>query len=208
MDFKDYWNEVHKQYSSDKITYDNYLDDYKDILNSCKTKVLDLGCGAGNNSLYLLKHGFKVVGVDYSDVALKIVNDKLKDVETILTDISNPLPFEDNSFDLVIADLSLHYFNKETTKQIMKEIKRILTENGYLIARVNSIDDLNYGAMQGKKIEDNYYYVNGYNKRFFSKEDCLYYFSIIGEVKVKEASMLRYSKPKKVLEVLVKKVNK
>ena len=115
MDFKDYWNEVHKQYSSDKITYDNYLDDYKDILNSCKTKVLDLGCGAGNNSLYLLKHGFKVIAVDYSDVALKIVNDKLKDVETILTDISNPLPFEDNSFDLVIADLSLHYFNKETT---------------------------------------------------------------------------------------------
>ena len=142
MDFKDYWDEVHKQYSSDKIIYDNYLDDYKDILNSCKTKVLDLGCGVGNNSLYLLKHGFKVVGVDYSDVALKIVSDKLKDVETILTDISNPLPFEDKSFDLVIADLSLHYFNKETTKQIMKEIKRILTDNGYLIARVNSIDDI------------------------------------------------------------------
>ena len=93
-------------------------------------------------------------------------------------------------------------------KYVMEEIKRILTDNGYLIARVNSIDDINYGAMQGNKIEDNYYYVNGCNKRFFSKEDCLYYFSIIGEVKIKEASMLRYSKPKKVLEVLTKKVNK
>lgn len=35
----------------------------------------------------------------------------------------------------------------------MEEIKRILKPNGNLLARVNSISDLNYGAGQGQKIE-------------------------------------------------------
>ena len=33
----------------------------------------------------------------------------------------------------------------------MKEIKRILKPNGHLLAMVNSTQDLNYGAGQGKK---------------------------------------------------------
>ena len=177
-----------------KISYDNWLDNYLDKLNNCKAKILDLGSGVGNDSLYLVKKGFKVIACDYSIVALNKINQDLKEVETRLVDI-------------VIADLSLHYFDELTTISIMKEIKRILTNNGYLIARVNSILDMNYGANKGKRIEENYYYVDGYNKRFFSIEDAKKYFSIIGKVTIKENDMLRYTKPKKVLEVLVKKNN-
>ena len=36
-----------------------FLDKYKDI-----DTVVDLGCGAGNESVYLLKHGYKVVSID------------------------------------------------------------------------------------------------------------------------------------------------
>ena len=89
----------------------------------------------------------------------------------------------------------------------MREIKRILTPNGYLIARVNSVEDINHGAGQGKKLEENFYYVEGYNKRFFTIQDAVKFFSIIGDTKVKEADMLRYSKPKKVFEILVQKKN-
>ena len=52
--------------------------------------------------------------------------------------------FEDESIEVIIADLSLHYFNDETTKNIVKEIKRVLKCNGYLIARVNSVNDSNF----------------------------------------------------------------
>ena len=71
MQFKDYWDETHKTYSMGKITYDNWLDDYKHVLDNCKTEVLDLGCGIGNDTLYLTERGFKVIACDYSDVALK-----------------------------------------------------------------------------------------------------------------------------------------
>lgn len=146
MQFKDYWNETHKKFSSGKIVYDNWLDDYKDVLNKCKTKVLDLGCGVGNDSLYLTEKGFDVIACDYSDIAIEKINKEFNNVETKIVDISKHLPFEDNSFDLIIADLSLHYFDENTTKNIMREIKRILVPNGYLIARVNSVEDINHGA--------------------------------------------------------------
>ena len=36
-----------------------FLDNYKDINN-----FVDLGCGAGNESVYLLKRGYKVTSID------------------------------------------------------------------------------------------------------------------------------------------------
>jgi len=35
----------------------------------------------------------------------------------------------------------------------VKEIKRVLKCNGYLIARVNSVNDINYGARSGDEKE-------------------------------------------------------
>ena len=123
----------------------------------------------------------------------------------MLLDISEPLPFANDSFDLIVADLSLHYFDEKTTENIMGEIERILTQNGCLLARVNSIYDVNHGAGDGEKIEDNYYFVGGYNKRFFTIEDAERFFSIIGNVKAKEENMSKYNKPKMVIEVEVEK---
>ncbi len=205
MQFKDYWDKTHQRYSQEKIVYDNWLDSYKGVLDECKTTVLDLGCGTGNDTLYLTEKGFKVIACDYSEVALAKIKNVFTDVETKLVDISERLPFGDNSFDLIIADLSLHYFDEQTTNSIMKEIKRILSPNGHLIARVNSTADINHGAGQGKKLEENFYFVEGYNKRFFDIKDAERFFSIIGKPEIKEADMLRYSKPKKVIEVDVEK---
>ena len=205
MQFSDYWNETHKNSLAKEIVYDNWLDYYKAVLENCKTSVLDLGCGSGNDTLYLTEKGFDVIACDYSEVALDKIKQNFKNVETRLVDISQTLPFEDEVFDLIIADLSLHYFDEQTTKKVMQEIKRILRVNGCLIARVNSTEDTNYGAGQGEKIEENFYFVGGYNKRFFTVEDAEKFFSIIGKVKVKKADMLRYAKPKKVIEVNVHK---
>lgn len=41
-------------------------------------------------------------------------------------DMRQDLPFKDDSFGIVYAHLSLHYFNKETTIRIFDEIQRVL----------------------------------------------------------------------------------
>lgn len=205
MPFKEYWNKTHQKYLNDKIIYDNWLDNYLNIINKCKTEILDLGCGLGNDSLYLTEKGFNVIACDYSTIAVEKVQQEIPNVITKLLDISKPLPFNDNCFDIIIADLSLHYFDEKTTILIMQEIKRILSPNGHLLARVNAINDINYGALQGKKLEDNFYFVDGYNKRFFDLNDAKKYFSIIGKTNIKNTTMLRYAKPKQVIEIDVKK---
>lgn len=205
MKFKDYWNETHKKFSTKEITYDSWLDNYQKELDKCNTSVLDLGCGTGNDALYLTERGFKVVACDYSEFALDKVKKDIKEVEIKQLDISETLPFKDKTFDLIVADLSLHYFDEQTTKKIMQEIKRILKPKGNLLARVNSTADINHGAGRGEKIEENFYFVEGYNKRFFTLEDAQKFFSIIGKTEIREADMLRYTKPKKVIEINVER---
>ena len=167
MDFQEYWDKSFEIYSVNKEEYSQWLVKYINIIKNCKTSVLDLGCGVGCDSILLTENGFDVIACDFSKIALGRLNRDNKNIKTLLLDISKPLPFENNSFDVVVADLSLHYFDEQTTKNIMQEIKRILTQNGILIARVNSMQDFNHGAGQGEKLEENYYFVKGYKKKIF-----------------------------------------
>ena len=205
MAFENYWNDVFNKQKGDMPIYDDWLDKYLSEIKDVSTPILDLGCGMGNNSLYLTQKGFNVIACDYSYVALESVNKNIPTATTKYVDISKKLPFKNMEFSVVVADLSLHYFDNKTTIKIMKEIKRILKNGGYLFARVNSINDVNYGAGQGTKIEDGFYFVQGYNKRFFSLEDVNKYFSIIGKVNATNAKMLRYKNPKELIEIKVEK---
>lgn len=208
MAFQEYWNEIHKKYSAEKPVYDNWLDEHLKCFENVKTPVLDLGCGTGNDALYLTQKGFDVLAVDFSTEALKYVEKHISAAKTKLVDISKKLPFDDGQFQVIVADLSLHYFDNKTTIQIMNELKRVLCDGGYLLARVNSTQDVNYGAGQGEKLEDNFYLIEGYGKRFFDAADVKKYFSIVGDVKFKQAEMLRYEKPKRLFEIEVKNLKK
>ncbi|SUQ50924.1 Ubiquinone/menaquinone biosynthesis C-methyltransferase UbiE [Clostridium neonatale] len=165
-----------------------------------------MGCGTGNNLLYLTERGFKdIYACDYSEEALKIVRNNFKDVKLLEHDITKRLPYKDGSMNLVIADLSLHYFKKRKTIEIIKEIKRILKADGYLIGRVNSMNDTNYGASQGEEIEKHYYLTKDGYKRFFDEEDIRYFFKDFNIEYCKEDSMFRYGNEKKVIEFYVHK---
>lgn len=190
--------------------YDNWLDNYKDLLLDNKDiEILDLGCGIGADTLYLIERGFKVLSCDFSNEALKSIKENIPNSKTKYVDMQEEFPFEDESYSLVIADLSLHYFDNNTTIHIMKEIKRILKVNGVLLARVASINDFNFGVGVGEQLEKNFYFEGDYTKRFFDQDDINKYFSIIGELESFETSMIRnedeYRKPKALYQVKVKK---
>jgi len=202
--YVEYWDNNYTKHFSREITYDNWLDNYKDIIESCNSTILDLGCGAGNDTLYLIERNKNVLSCDYSQIALDKVKQNIEGANTMLLDISNlPYPFKDNTFEVIIADLTLHYFYEDTTFAIFKEIRRILTPNGVLLARVNAVSDTNFGAGNGTLLEENYYHVNGYNKRFFNKKDILKFFSIIGDVTFNEGLISRFGKPKSLFEIKV-----
>lgn len=55
-----YWNNLHSNYDRSDIKYDDWLEKFEEIIDACKTPILDLGCGSGNDTLYLINKGKKL----------------------------------------------------------------------------------------------------------------------------------------------------
>ena len=203
---KKYWDNIYIRYKDKKPQYDLWLDKHEQILHKTKNQtIIDLGCGTGADTLYLKERGYSVLSVDSSDEALAIVKNKIPNSKTKNLNIEEILPFENESTQLIISDLSLHYFNDETTKKIIKELKRVLKPKAYLIFRVNSINDLNYGSGQGEEIEKHFYLGKTGYKRFFDEDDIRSYFSEWDIEYLKEDTIKRYGNDKIAFEVLVRK---
>jgi SAM-dependent methyltransferase len=207
-DPKLYWNKKYKASLEQKVLYDLWLDKYEDLLNASKDiPIVDLGCGLGNDTLYLDKRGYKIISCDYSEEALKRLGRSIDNPVTKLFDMKNGLPFESESIKIIIADLSLHYFSWIETKKIINEIKRVLTKDGFLLLRVNSVKDTNYGAGQGILLEKNYYNIDGNLKRFFDKEQLEELFIDWEVYYIHEYEMNRYIHSKVLWEMAVKKMS-
>ncbi len=202
-----YWDDLHKSYTRDSIKIDDWLDSFSDAIDNCSTPILDLGCGSGNDSLYLINKGKKVIACDQSSNAISNIKKNIPEVfDTKCFNMLDGMPFDDKCFDVVIADLCLHYFREADTFKVLNEIKRILTEKGYLIFRVNSINDINHGAGEGEEIEHHLYETSDKRlKRFFNEEDIIYFFKDFDIEYLNEETMTRYKLEKKLYKGLVKK---
>lgn len=192
---KNYWNKIHNKYERADIVYDDWLDLFMDDIKRCELPIIDLGCGSGNDSKYLIEHGKKVVACDYAENAVENVRKNFPElIDAKCFDMTEELPFEDGYAGIVIADLSLHYFSEEVTKKVLADIKRVLCDNGLLIFRVNSINDINHGAGKGTEVEHHYYLneANDRYKRFFDRADINKFFSDWNIEYAEEEKMDRY----------------
>ncbi len=132
-------------------------------------KVLELGTGAGQDGLWLAKKGYEVLLTDGDDVAFDQIKKRaIEAVNLQILDLTNTFPFENHSFDVVYAQLVLHYFDDEMMHSIIKEIKRVLKPSGILACMVNSKSDPEYD----EKLEDSQGLINvgGLIKRYFTVE--------------------------------------
>lgn len=198
-----YWNSFYKSINNLEPIYDLWLDKYTNILEKSRNKeIIDLGCGSGNDTRYLLERNYKVVACDYSNEALKIISKYYSNVKTLEINLENRLPFNDDCAKVIIADLSLHYFDDTTTRKILLELKRVLSKDGYLIARVNTTNDINFNAGCGEKLEKNLYLTKDGMKRFFDVEDIKKYFGVFKILKLQQTIMNRYGADKYCFEIL------
>lgn len=175
---RQHWNELHKQES-----VNHYLDQASDFaeevlrITEPSSQVLELGCGVGNDSVAFAKAGHTVLATDFSEVAITKNSERFKDIPNLffeVLDISMPVEFKDNRFDVVYARLSLHYFSAEITKKVFEEIHRVLRPDGFLCFICKSIKDPLYA--KGEEIEKDMFEYDGHVRHFFSEEyvkECL-----------------------------------
>lgn len=194
----EYW----KDHISKEIEEDIWIREYKEYFNR-KGKCLDLGCGIGQYSKELMSYGYEVTSSDISDIALEKVKEFNNNV--IKLDMKEKLPFSDNEFDLVFANLSIHYFSDKDTKKLMLEIKRVLKKDGLFIGSVNGLEGYEKIKETAIEIEKHYWFNKNKYIRLFDKEDLKKYLSIFNIINIEERETIRFEHKKNYLIFFVKK---
>lgn len=124
----DFRKGLDKYYSIAKSSRKFFHDLYQ--MNNIDKRVLEYGCGTGNNSIQLAKACKTITGIDISDKAIEKANqaipDDVQNVKFHVMDAEN-LEFPDYSFDLIFGSGILHHLKLE---KAYAELSRILAENG------------------------------------------------------------------------------
>jgi SAM-dependent methyltransferase len=94
-------------------------------------RVLDAGCGAGRNAAWLTEEGAEVTGLDASSEMLSHARERVPAASFSIADLARRLEFSDDTFDVAIASLVLHYLRDWTPT--LRELRRVLRVDGVLV---------------------------------------------------------------------------
>ena len=96
-------------------------------------KILDLGCGYGENCKYYKSLGAsRVLGIDISNHMIDIANEynKLDNIEYKVLPMEEISTLEE-TYDIILSSLAFHYI--KDFKKLIQDIYDLLNEDGYLI---------------------------------------------------------------------------
>ena len=105
-------------------------------------RLLDLGCGGGQDADNLAQRGYRVVGLDRTSALLSAGRRRDPSLPLVLADLRQ-LPFQAMSFDGLWAAASLMHFPKPVARRILADLCSLVRPGGVLAATVT------YGVKSG-----------------------------------------------------------
>lgn len=140
MSTENYFNEFHKLTINQKPR-DMAIETNKFIQNN--STILDLGCGAGNDSIYFACNKHKVIAVD---IVTKILEKNLNDIPTNIS--KNIQIVEENIINMnfpktnvIYSSLTLPFLGKENFNTLFLKIKNSLPSKGIISIDLFGQDD-------------------------------------------------------------------
>ena len=141
------WDEYYEKTNVEEMPwYEKNLD--HDLENEIKLNnynignFLDLGTGPGTQALQLPKYNFEITATDISQSAIENAKKLSNEIHFLADDILNS-KLLDKEFDYIFDRGIFHFFDVSQRPQYVKQIKRILDENGILFLKCMSIDEKN-----------------------------------------------------------------
>jgi len=146
-------------------------------------RILNVGCGMGREAFNLFDMGFNLTGVDISEKAIeaakKFASGSNRNITFLVTN-GMDLPFEDNSFDVVIiwAQTLGIIYSENSQVAFLKECNRVLKVNGII----------NFSGHDREYLESNYRHCLK-DKKFFPFVDTSIYWEMFTIDEMKELAV-------------------
>lgn len=164
MNLKETYNRIAEDWYRDHQSDDWWVEGtekFISLLNRGDT-VLDVGCGAGTKSMYLLKNGLKVTGIDFSENMIAIAKREVPGALFHVLDLTEIDTLKGNFEGIFMQAVLLHIPKNEASACIAKITKK-LKSNGYFYLAVKG--QRLGGVEEEVKVENDYGYPF---ERFFS----------------------------------------
>lgn len=178
----------HNIYSKPSINLNEEV--FRSVKLNSNERILDIGCGYGD----LLKffrisgHQGELIGIDISPGMIKDAQLDNKDT-TFNIGNGEELNFINNSFDIVICKHALYHF--QDIDKVLKEIYRVLKNDGFFIIAINSLAKSSREIVQGMKQHickslNNYNFLDSNERLNFENYNNFTnnYFKTIKEIKI------------------------
>ena len=111
--------------------------------------ILELGCGTGKNTAWLVNHG-RVVGLDFSTAMLERCRIAAPDAELKVADLTRTWPVGDQTIDTLVISLVLEHI--EDLEPVAAEASRVLRTGG--MVRVSELHPLRQAEGKRARFED------------------------------------------------------
>jgi 2-polyprenyl-3-methyl-5-hydroxy-6-metoxy-1,4-benzoquinol methylase len=130
------WNKIASLYQEKFMDLDLYNDSYDFVCNSISTdmaKVLEIGCGPGNITKYLLskRPEFDIYGIDIAPNMIELAK---KNNPTASFDIMDSRLIDKlkTKYDVIICGFCLPYLSQSDSKKLIVDCSNLLNENGLM----------------------------------------------------------------------------
>jgi 2-polyprenyl-3-methyl-5-hydroxy-6-metoxy-1,4-benzoquinol methylase len=98
-----------------------------------ETRILEIGCGAGNNLWFAAREGFSVTGIDASQHAIEFARKRFAE-EDLQGDLRVgdfvSLPFDSDTYDFVIDRCALTCSSFASARKTIAEVRRVIAPGG------------------------------------------------------------------------------
>ncbi|MBC6478108.1 MAG: class I SAM-dependent methyltransferase [Hormoscilla sp. GM7CHS1pb] len=101
----------------------------QDLTITSQTRILDLCCGSGQATKFLVQQSQEVTGLDASPLSLKRAQQNVPAASYVEAFAEN-MPLGDNQFDIVHTSVALHEMESMQLRQILQEVYRVLKPGG------------------------------------------------------------------------------
>ncbi|WP_455168517.1 class I SAM-dependent methyltransferase [Aegicerativicinus sediminis] len=130
------WNNIASMYQDKFMHLDLYNETYDYVckmIKKPKAKLLDVGCGPGNITKYLLEQrtDFEILGIDIAPNMVNLAQKNNPSAKFLVMDSRN-LTELNSTFDGIVAGFCLPYFSPTETKKFISDSSNLLEENGLI----------------------------------------------------------------------------